>query len=52
MAGEEMMSHQEEVIKKDAAEGNDPDSKPLSETGYLINPDGSISKPKEEWDKE
>ncbi len=31
--------------------GNEPDPKPLSETGYQVNPDGSVGHPGEEWDK-
>lgn len=33
-------------------EGNEPNPKPLSETGYQINPDGSVGHLGEKWDKD
>jgi hypothetical protein len=52
MTSEEMIiqsGEHEDEIKND--EGNKPDPKPLSETGWFRNPDGSISpKGETEWD--
>ena len=45
---------EEEVVPVETSEaekGNEPDPKPLSETGYQVNPDGSIGHPGEDWDK-
>ena len=39
------------VETDEEVKGNEPDPKPLSETGYQVNPDGSVGHPGEEWDK-
>ena len=47
------MSEEEKIPDEESVEGNVLDAKPLSETGYAVNPDGSVSSPKEAekgWD--
>ena len=56
MAGEEEITGQDQVVGEDnqvvVPNHNEPEIKPLSETGYQVNPDGSVSHPGEKWDKE
>lgn len=53
MSGQEEMLPQNDVVAQEETEaGNEPDPKPLSETGYQVNPDGSVSAPGTKWDKE
>ena len=53
MSQEEIM-HEEEMNEVEEeglnASGNNPDERPISETGYVVNPDGSVGHPGEEWD--
>lgn len=52
MAGEENIVSGDEMQERtnDQEGGNNPDPKPLSETGYFVNPDGTVSSPNEELD--